>query len=91
MKEYLESLEADHKSAIEFGDFTSAYKIAGQIEGLQIKAILSQLGQKSMPDARLAFPDADYSESTLEIDGWDFAPNYHDTGCVMGWFRVITP
>ena len=85
----------DTEAAIAWGDFKAAYKIGEQIESLQIKDIKSQLGQMSFEEARAAFPNAalvfvnEYRKA-LEIKGWDFAPNYHDSGFIMGWNRVKT-
>ena len=92
LSEEISAWKAEHRSALEWGDFKAAYRAADHIELLEIRLTIARLGQASFDTARAMFPKSmvihfAYSKA-LEVDGDFYVQNLHDCGHVMGWHRM---
>jgi hypothetical protein len=95
--DYIEALQADYKSAVEFEDFTAAYKIGDQIEKLQglleKRKIVAALGDSSLSQARgilqslgLEFTqEFGYFSTGFIVDNTIYTQCFRDDGSIQCW------
>jgi len=103
-QDYIEALQADYKSAVEWEDFNAAYKIGDQIEKqqglLEKRKIVAALGDSSISQGRGIFQSLGleftqqfkYFSTGFIVDDTIYSQCFRDDGSIQCWtWDIYTP